>query len=132
MRHLSWRYKITPAEIMRNVDIIKVWGRGVPLPIAPDSVRASTLIVTDFTLIKIQLNDTFMQMFFKLRLVYSSDKVSWIFIFRPSLSLFLKLYKWTIISHIVHQPQEVHKEEVKETSVVSLPLGIAAVSLLLL
>lgn len=61
---------------MRNVDIIKVWGEGVPLPIAPDSVRASTLIVTDFTLIKIQLNDTFMQMFFKLLLVYSSDKVS--------------------------------------------------------
>jgi hypothetical protein len=117
---------------MRNVDITSFGGGEVPLPIAPDSVRASILIVTDFTLIKIQLNDTFMQMFSKLLLAYNSDKVSWIFIFRPSLSLFLKLYKWTITFHIVHQPQEVHKEEVKETSVVILPLRRAAVSLLLL
>jgi hypothetical protein len=43
---------------MRNVDIIKVsWagrgGGGVPIAIGLDSVRGSTLIVSDFTLIKI-------------------------------------------------------------------------------
>jgi hypothetical protein len=38
---------------------------GDSLTVASDSVRVRVL-VTDFTLIKIQPNDTFMQMFFKL------------------------------------------------------------------
>jgi hypothetical protein len=69
---------MTPAEIMRNVYIIKVswwWGRDSFLPFASDSVRIRVL-VTDFTLIKIQPNDTFMQMFFKLLPAHRSNKVS--------------------------------------------------------
>jgi len=68
---------MTPAEIMRNVYIVKVSWRWVDssLPVAPDSVRARVL-VTDFTLIKIQPNDTFMQMFFELLPAHRSNKVS--------------------------------------------------------
>ena len=55
-----------------NVDIIKVleveWGRLLlyfsPTPSYLVLVGGIVLVVTDFILIKIQLNDTFMQMFF--------------------------------------------------------------------
>lgn len=70
---------------MRNVDVIKASGcGGSPWS---DSVQGSALVLTDFTLIKTQLNDTFMQMFFKLLLVHKSGKVSYIFIFVVSPSL---------------------------------------------
>ena len=77
MRHISWRYTITPTEIMRNVYITKVswWWGDSSLPVASDSVRVRVL-VTDFTLIKIQPNDTFMQMFFELFPAHRSNKVS--------------------------------------------------------
>ena len=52
-----------------------VGGGDFSLPVAPDSVRVRVL-VTDFTLIKIQRNDTFMQMFFELLPAHRSNKVS--------------------------------------------------------
>jgi hypothetical protein len=61
---------------MRNVCKIKVsWWWGDSLPIASDWVRVRVL-VTDFTLIKIRPNDTFMQMFSELLPAHRSNNVS--------------------------------------------------------
>lgn len=51
-----------------------------------------------------------MQMFFQLLLAHNNGKVSYIFIFAVSLSLETK--QITIIFHIAHPPQEVHKHDV--------------------
>jgi hypothetical protein len=95
-------------------------GAGVLCPWS-DSVHGSAvLVLTDLTVIKIQLNDTFMQMFFKLLLAH---KVSYVFIFTVSSPPpFLETKQITIMFIIAHPPQEGHNQTRRQSVCVFAPL----------